>query len=109
MLKKVLLNYVMGKYRKNLAIFSSLVCTLSTIRYFYAIETPLYFPGIIFFLLVPVPFVLALYNTPVVGMPSIDENSSDLDIQLRFYGLVGMFVLLLGYIFLTFNPELMNS
>ena len=45
----------------------------------------------------------------VVGMPSIDENSSDLDIQLRFYGLVGMFVLLLGYIFLTFNPELMNS
>ena len=53
--------------------------------------------------------MLALYNTAVVGMPSIDENSSDLDIQLRFYGLVGMFVLLLGYIFLTFNPELMNS
>lgn len=55
------------------------------------------------------PFVLALHNIPTVAMPSVDENSSDLDIYIRFYGLVGMFVLLLGYVFLTFNPELMNS
>ena len=42
-------------------------------------------------------------------MPSVDKKSNNLDIYLRFYGLLGMFILLLGYIFLTFNPELMNS
>jgi hypothetical protein len=109
MLKNLLLNYIMGKYRKNLVIFSCLMCTLSTIRYYYVIDTQLYSPEIIFFLLTPVPFVLALHNVPTVGMPSVDKNSSDLDIYIRFYGLVGMFVLLLGYVFLTFNPELMNS
>lgn len=109
MLRNLLLNYIMGKYRKNLVISSSLMCTLSTIRYYYVIDSPLYFPAIILFLLAPVPFVLALHNTPVIGMPSVDENSGNLDIYLRFYGLVGMFALLLGYVFLTFNPELMNS
>ncbi len=109
MLRNLLLNYIMGKYRKKLFIFSILICTLSTIRYFYVIDTQLYFPEIILFLLAPVPFLLALHNTPVIGMPSVDENSSNLDIYLRFYGLVGMFALLLGYVFLTFHPELMNS
>ena len=107
MLKKLTSKLYNGEISQNLVIFSSLTCTLSTMRYYYVIDTQLYFPEIIFFL-APVPFVLALHNIPTVAMPSVDENSSDLDIYIRFYGLVGMFVLLLGYVFLTFNPELMN-
>ena len=109
MLKHLLLNYIMGKYRISLAIILSLVSTLSTMRYFYVIDSPIYVPWFVFSLMFPIPFVLALYNTPVIGMPAVDENSNDMDIFLRFAGLVGMLLLLMGYIYLTFNPELMNS
>lgn len=109
MIRDLLLNYIMGRYRKSLAIILSFICTLSTIRYVYVINSQMYLPENLFFLLVPLPFVLALYNTPVIGMPAVDKNSSDMDIFLRFIGVFGMLLLLLGYVYLTFNPDLMNS
>ncbi|WP_445116544.1 hypothetical protein [Acinetobacter sp. WZC-1] len=109
MLKDLLLNYIMGKYRKYLTIFSIVFCTLCTIRYYFVMNLPIYIPEMIILLFTPAPFVLTLFNVPVLGMPSINKSSSGLDVNLRVCGLMATLILMCLYALFTFCPNCLNS
>ncbi len=105
MMKYILLNYLMGKYRKYLSIASIVISFIITVRYYFIFRADFYFPSLFLYLLIPMPLIVVLNNTPVFGSPSVNENSSDLDIFLRYCSLLGTLLPFILVIYLTFYPE----
>ena len=105
MMKYILLNYLMGKYRKYLSITSIVISFIFTVRYYFIFRADFYFPSLFVCLLIPMPLIVVLYNTPVFGSPSVNENSSDLDIFLRYCSLLGTLLPFIFAIYFIFYPE----
>lgn len=106
MMKNILLNYIMSKYRKSLVVISLIIGLIVTIRfYFFMLKDNFYFPMLFLCLSIPIPFIVVIYNTPALGAPAVNENSSDLDIFLRYFALLGTLLPFVFSIYFTFYPE----
>lgn len=99
MMKNVLLNFVMGKYRKFIVI-TFLFITLGVIIYL-SILTDDFFLSKKFFTLI-LSYLAAttvIFNWPLPGFPAVNVNSNVYDISTRVILLVIMFSMLLDYIY----------
>lgn len=82
MIKNILLNYIMGKYRKIIVI----ICTcIGILIVGHLIVFNNFIFGEEFFALVLsyFAFIVAIYNGSPVGFPSVNINSNDFDISMR--------------------------
>ncbi|MDO7481391.1 hypothetical protein Q5X45_01085 [Acinetobacter baumannii] len=82
MIKNILLNYIMGKYRKIVVIICACIGLLIIGRLIILDD---FIFGEEFFALVLsyFAFIVAIYNGSPVGFPSVNIGSNDFDISMR--------------------------
>ena len=106
-MKKILIDYIMGKYRIHFVIFPISITILCLIRFYLYESISLTFWSLVQFLVAPLPLILAIYNIPVLGAPSVSKDSSELDIFLRVIYLIGMMLLMFLILYFTFYPDVL--
>ena len=106
-MKKILLYYIMGKYRLFLIIISVVISLIFIISQYFIYDDEFYFPSLLIYSLLPMPLIVVLYNVPGIGAPSVNEKSSDLDIFLRYIYLIGALLPLFLALYFTFYPEVL--
>ncbi|MBP1493123.1 hypothetical protein J8Z69_02275 [Acinetobacter nosocomialis] len=94
MIKNILLNYIMGKYRRIVVIICTCIGLLIIGRLIILDDFIL---GEEFFALVLsyFAFIFAIYNGSPVGFPSVNIGSNDFDISMR-----ALFIIMTFSIFL---------
>lgn len=107
MIKDILLNYIMGKYRIFIVVLIIILTTINAIRTYILFRSQISFEFQILACFAYIPFLFAIYNVPILASESVSSTSSDWDILCRFCYIVGALMLVLGIVYLTFKPEIL--
>lgn len=107
MIKNILLNYIMGKYRVFIVVSIIVLTTINAIRTYILFGSKISFEFQMLACFAYIPFLFAIYNVPILASESVNNSSSDWDILCRFYYIVGALMLVLGIVYLTFTPKLL--
>ncbi len=107
MIKNILLNYVMGKYRSFIVISVIVLTTLNAMRAHTVFNSEVLIVYKIAYLLAYVPFLFAIYNIPNIVSDAVDESSNGWDIFCRALYILGTLSLVFGSIYITFIPKLL--
>lgn len=81
-MKDILLDYIMGKYRKIIVV----ICTcigLLTIGHLIVYNDTIFGEEFFSLVLSYFAFIVAMYNGSIVGFPSVNIESNDFDILMR--------------------------
>lgn len=107
MMKNILLNYVMGKYRKIIVIFMIILTTVNAVRVYILFNSQISFGFHMLSFFAYIPFLFAIYNVPILASESVNNGSSDWDILCRVCYVFGSLILLFGIIYITFIPKIL--
>jgi len=88
MIKKILLDYVMGKYRKYILILLLLIFIVCLIMKFFFIPERLDIEEVILMVLGYLVFFSVINNASMPGFPKIDHDSNMFFIFMRIFQLV---------------------
>ena len=99
MIKNILLNYVMGKYRNYILIFLAIICILCIIIDIFFISKSLDIERIMLTLLGYIIFFFVINNASMPGFPVIDKDSDMFFIFMRIFQLIIVFGLLIRLLY----------
>ena len=82
MIKDILLNYIMGKYRRIIVIIFACISILMN-RSLIILDNFIFGEEFFALVLSYLAFIVAIYNGSPVGFPAVNMDSNDFDISMR--------------------------
>lgn len=88
MVKAILINYVMGRYRKTIVVFLTIISLFLLIRWILISKTLNFNEDALYLIISYIAFVVSIYNGSPIGYPEVNSDSNSLDIFMRIFLLV---------------------
>lgn len=88
MVKTILINYVMGRYRKTIMVFLTIISLFLLIRWILISKTLNFNEDALYLIISYIAFVVSIYNGSPIGYPEVNSDSNSFDIFMRIFLLV---------------------